>query len=184
MDILFKQFWDSDKGGFFFTSHDSEELLTKRKDIYDGAMPSGNSVALFDIIRLARLLGDPELEQKAADMLNTFAEEIARMQSAYCMMLVGLEFALGKSYEVVLAGEPGEEKLEKMMDRLRTLYLPSKVVLLRATKQQSEEITRLAPFTKHHTPVNGLATAHVCVDHNCKLPTNELTQMLQFLDEK
>jgi hypothetical protein len=184
MDTLFEKFWDSEKGGFFFTAHDSEELLTRRKDIYDGAMPSGNSTALYNMIRLARLLGEPDLEQKAADMVGAFSSEIARMYSAHSMMLVGLDFALGKSYEVVLAGKKGDELLEDMVKEIRRRFIPNKVVLLRASEEQSKEITRLAPYTEFHNPVRGKATAHVCVDHNCRLPTNELSQMLEFLDEK
>jgi uncharacterized protein YyaL (SSP411 family) len=184
MDVMLRHFWDGDSGGFLFTSDESEELLMKRKDAYDGAMPSGNSVALYSMIRLARFLGNPDLEQKAAETLAAFSSQIERMPSAYSMMLIGLEFAQGRSYEVVLAGAPEDEKLAAMIQAITARFIPNRVLLLKATEQQSKETSILAPYTKFHTPVNGKATAHVCIDHNCRLPTNDITQMLEFLDER
>ena len=105
------------------------------------------------------------------------------MYSAYSMMLVGLEFAAGTSYEIVLAGSSEDRGLTEMINALRRRFIPSGVVILRSTREQSAAITRLAPYTKYHTPVNAKATAHVCVDYNCKLPTNELSEMFQLLDE-
>ncbi len=184
IDHVISHFWDSRQGGFFFTSDDSEELLARRREVYDGAIPSGNSVTMYNLVRMARLLGDPEMENKAWETVKAFSREIVEMHSAYSMMLVGLEFAAGTTFEVVLAGHEGNEELNEMIDALRSRYIPNKVVILRANKEQSAATTRLASYTKYHTPLNGRATAHVCVDHNCRLPTNELAEMLKTLGEE
>ena len=173
-------FWDPE-GGFFFTADYAEELLLRRKDAYDGAMPSGNSVSFYNTVRLARLLGDSSLEEKATEIVRAFASDIRRGYSAYSMMLVGLDLAIGPSYEVVLAGNLDSSDLQEMVDALHAVYIPRKVVLMRGSKEQEAAISGLAPFTKFHTPIGGMATAHVCVDHNCKLPTNEIARMLQIL---
>ncbi|MFX1265845.1 MAG: thioredoxin domain-containing protein, partial [Promethearchaeota archaeon] len=102
-------FWDESEGAFFFTAHDSEDLLVRKKNVYDGAIPSGNSVSMLNLIRLARLLGDNELENKADMIGKAFSHEISRMQTAYSFMLVALDYALGPSHEIVIAGETNGE---------------------------------------------------------------------------
>jgi len=182
-DDLMKNFWDEESGALFFSSVDAEELLVRKKDAYDGAMPSGNSVAMFNLIRLARLLGDSKYEDFAAAIGNAFSMEIKRTPSAYSMMLLGLDFALGPSFEIVIAGDPQMDDTRKMIEQVRKNFIPRKVILLRGTPEQSKTITELAPFTKFHEPLNNKATAHVCVDHNCKLPTTELSRMMELLGE-
>jgi len=183
-DDLMKNFWDEESGAFFFSSVDAEELLVRKKDAYDGAMPSGNSVAMFNLIRLARLLGDSKYEDFAAAIGKAFSMEIKRAPSSYSMMLLGLDFAIGPSFEIVIAGDPQMDDTQKMIEQVRKNFIPRKVVLLRGTPEQSKAITELAPFTKFHEPIQDKATAHVCVDHNCKLPTTELSRMMELLDEE
>jgi hypothetical protein len=97
------------------------------------------------------------------------------------MMLVGLDLALGPSYELVLAGDLSSQDMQEMLKAVRSQYIPRKVLLVRGSKEQEQAITKLAPFTKYHTPVGNRATAHVCVEHNCRLPTNEVSKMLELL---
>ena len=100
------------------------------------------------------------------------------------MMMIGLDFAIGPSFEIVIAGDPAKEDTREMINQVRKTFIPRKVVLLRGTETQSKAITELAPFTKFHEPIGGKATAHVCIDHNCKLPTTELSRMMELLDEE
>jgi len=182
-DDLIKNFWDEKEGGFYFTSVDAEELLVRKKDAYDGAMPSGNSVSMFNLIRLARLLGDSNYEDYATAIGKAFSVDIKRAPSAFSMMLLALDFAIGPSYEIVIAGNPKNDDTREMLEQIRKNFIPQKIVLLRGTKEQSEAINKLAPFTKYHEPLQGKATAHVCIDHNCKLPTTDLVKMMQLLGE-
>jgi len=177
-------FWDESEGAFFFTAHDSEDLLVRKKEVYDGAIPSGNSVAMLNLIRLARLLGDNELENKADIIGKTFSNEISRMQTAYSFMLVALDYALGPSHEIVIAGEANREDTVAMLGSLRERFLPSTIVLLRTGGEVSKKLNSLAPFSKFMEIVNDEATAHVCTNHNCKLPTNDIEQMLSLLGEE
>ncbi|MFX1561462.1 MAG: thioredoxin domain-containing protein, partial [Promethearchaeota archaeon] len=180
LDLL-EKFWDEEDGGFFFTSVDSEELLVRKKDAYDGAMPSGNSVAALNLIRLARFLGEPLFEEKAADTIKAFSGIFPRAPSGFSMMLNALEFALGESYEIVIAGNPSNKDTKQMLEAIRDHFIPNKVILLKGTKHQSEEVSRLAPFTKFHDAIGGKTTAHVCIDYNCKLPTTDTRQLLKLL---
>ncbi len=183
-DDMLLHFLDVDNGGFFFTADYSEELLVRRKDSYDGAMPSGNSIAMLNLIRLARFLGDNKYEDHATAIGKAFSSDINRSHSAFSMMLVGLDFALGPSFEIVIAGKPENDDTREMLDQIRKNFIPRKIVLLRGTEKQSRAITELAPFTKYHEPLHGKATAHICVDHNCKLPTTDLVNMMKLIGEE
>ena len=178
---LIENFWDETEGGFFFTGTNSEKLLVRKKDGYDGAMPSGNSVAALNLVRLARFLGDSKLEEKAAETIKAFSVLVPRAPSGFSMMLSALEFAQGESYEIVIAGDPEQPDTHEMLETIRGQYIPNKVILLKGTKHQSDEVSRLAPFAKFHDSVGGKATAHVCINYNCKLPTTDTQQLLKLL---
>jgi uncharacterized protein YyaL (SSP411 family) len=178
---LIGRFWDSESGGFYFTDSNSEELLFRKKDAYDGAIPSGNSVVALNLIRLARFLGDSQLEEKAAETIRAFSDIVQRVPSGFSMMLNAVEFALGESYEVVIVGDPAKSDTQEMLKAIRSHFIPNRVILLKGTENQSDEVSRLSPFTKFHDSLNGRATAHVCIDYNCKLPTTEINQLLGLL---
>ncbi len=180
---MLKDFWDKGNGGLYFTGAYAEKLLVRRKDAYDGAMPSGNSIAMLSLITLARMLGDSEFEDYANAIGRSFSADINSAHSAFSMMLVALDFALGPSFEIVIAGKPEHEDMLLMLDAIRKRFLPRKIVLLRGTESQSQLLDKLAPFTKYHLPLHDKATAHVCIDHSCKLPTNSVEQMLKLLGE-
>ncbi|MBE0526027.1 MAG: thioredoxin domain-containing protein, partial [Candidatus Thorarchaeota archaeon] len=116
--------------------------------------------------------------------VNVFSTDIKRTPSAYSMMLLGFDFAIGPSFEIVIAGNPVKEDTRQMIEQIRKKFIPRKVVLLRGTHEQSKAITELAPYTKFHEPLNEKATAHVCIDHNCKLPTTDLNRMMELLGEE
>jgi uncharacterized protein YyaL (SSP411 family) len=98
-------------------------------------------------------------------------------------MLSSLNYALGPSHEVVIAGGLDEEETQKMLEELRSRFLPNTVVLLRSDEETSKRLNDLAPFSKFYDRVNDKATVHVCINHSCKLPTNDINQMLKLLGE-
>ena len=180
-DDFISHFWDSEGGGFYFTADDSEELLIRNKEIYDGATPSGNSVAALNLLRLARMTASPDLDRKAEIIARTFSGDIRQFPSAYTQMLVALEFALGPSYEVVIAGRAEADDTQAMLRELRSVFIPAKVVLLRPIDGDSPAITRLAGYTAEQVSLEGKATAYVCADYQCELPTTNSDKMLELL---
>jgi len=174
-------FWDDKNGGFFFSGNKGETLLVKQKEAYDGAIPSGNSVMALNLIRLSKLLANGEFDKKTEDILRFFSEEITARQSAFTMMLSALDFALGPSLEIVVVGDPESDETIKMIEKIRANYIPNKVVILKGTEEQKEKLEKLAPYTKHHSSVNEKATVYICENHNCRLPTNNLEQMIELL---
>jgi uncharacterized protein YyaL (SSP411 family) len=181
---LIEHFWDEGGGGFYFTADDGEKLLIRRKEIYDGAVPSGNSVAACNLIRLSRMTGNPDFEEKARRIGRAFSGYVSESPLAHTQLLVALDFAVGPSYEVVIAGNSGAPDTVAMQRAIRTQFVPNRVVIFRPTEEKSPEILQLARYAEHQSIVDGKATAYVCHDYQCKAPTTEIEQMLEFLDAK
>ncbi len=173
-------FWDDKYGGFYFTSNEGEELIIRQKEIYDGAIPSGNSVAMLNLLKLFRITGDPVYEGMASKLGRAFSQTVEQAPMAYTQLLTALDFGFGPSYEVVIAGGPEGSDTEEMIDALRQQYIPNKVTLFREPGDQPE-ITSISEFTKNQLPINGKATAYVCRNHVCNLPTNDIDKMINLL---
>lgn len=178
---LLMHFWDERRSGFYFTADDSEGLFVRQKEIYDGAVPSGNSVAMLNLLRLGRITADPGLEDKAFKVVTVFSGNVQQLPSAYTQLMVALDFGLGPSYEVVIAGDSGKEDTRAMLNALRREFLPNKVLLFRPTEEESPDIIHISPFAKDMSMINGRATAYVCTNYTCKAPTTDIDKMLELL---
>jgi hypothetical protein len=179
-------FWDEAEGGFFFTPDDGEKLLLRQKDAYDSALPSGNSVAMLNLLRLARMTGDADLENKATQLGRAFSGRVAQSPAGFTQLLCALSFALGPSHEVVLVGRPESAELQAMLKALRSRFIPEKVVLLRREGGRSEEgppLSDLAPFLSSYRSGEAAAMAYVCSNNACALPTSGVDRMLELLGE-
>jgi len=179
---MLKHFWDEGGGGLYLTPNDGESLFVRNKEIRDAAIPSGNSVAMLNLLRLGRMIATSDLEEKAARIGSTFSGSVKQSPSAYTQLMVALDFAIGPCYEVVIAGNPKAEDTKAMLKALRTNFLPNKVVLLNPNEVESPEIAQLAEFTRNQSSIEGKATAYICMNHNCKLPTTDINKMLELFN--
>jgi len=171
-EVMMAQFADSE-GGFFFTSSDAEELLARRKELYDGAIPSGNSVAFMNLMKLSRLTGDTSFEEEAAKLLRFFSSTVLGAPHGYSMLLSGLDFAFGPSTEVVVSGDVGE-----VIAQLDQRYLPSTVV-----HRYSEELETSVGYLAGMKPGDN-TMVYVCTGFVCNLPTGDMEKVWEQLDEK
>jgi uncharacterized protein len=176
-------FWDDDNGGFFFSPDDGEKLLVRQKEVYDGAIPSGNSVAAWNLMRLARLTGRTDFSQRADAVFAAFASDTARGASAHSHMADALLFASSPSLEIVIAGEAGADDTEALLSKVRATYLPQAVTLLVEPDSAGDLVRKIAPFTENHVPVEGNAAAYVCRDYACKMPTTDPAELAKLLKE-
>ncbi len=179
-DELVAYFWDEDEGGFYQTPNDGEELLVRQKLIDDNDLPSGNSVAMLNLLRLGRITANTGLEEKAVELANAFAAFIERSPSAYSMLMCAINFGLGPSYEVVIAGDPDSQETATMLSALRAEFFPNKIVVFRPPGE-SPEILKYAEYARYNTSLQGKATAYVCLNYYCELPTSDIEQMLALL---
>ena len=184
-DQMIKHFWDQQSGGLFMTADDSEKLLIRNKEIYDGAIPSGNSVAALNLLRLGHITGREDYLKKAEEISRAFSESVNRYPAGHAHLMMALDYALNPNYEVVIVGQPAAKDTRAMLLALRRPFLPGKVVLLRpADKKAAAEIIRMAPYTEFMVSKDGRATAYVCTNFVCKLPTTDISQMLANLHVK
>jgi len=183
-DALIAHFWDEKRGGFYFTADDAETPLTRRKEVYDSAIPSGNSVQMLNLLKLGRMTLNHSLEEKAAKTAAAFAADAESSPSSHTQFMTALDFATGPFYVVVVAGSATGEDTKKMLKALAKPFDPNLLVLFRPTGEESPAITRLAPFTKLQKSMDGKATAYVCENYNCKYPTTDLAEMIKQLGLK
>lgn len=180
-NIQIQDFWDANIGGFYFTANNAEELLTRQKEIYDGAIPSGNSIAMLNLLRLSYITGTSELEEKAYILNRVFSERIRANPLAHTQFLVAIDFAIGPTYSLVVAGNKGDEDTNFMIETLRKEYAPNKVIMRRNTDQEEPDIDRFSNFVEFFTNLDKKATAYICINKICKPPTHDTSHALKLL---
>ncbi len=176
-----KHFRDDRKGGFFTLSDTAEILLVRKKEIYDGAIPSCNSVAFENLVRLAHLTGDASDEQLASELSRSFASSVRQSPSAHTWFLCALDSAIGPFHDVVIIGERDAEDTRAMIKVLRDHYLPCVLIVFRQPGDKDFLLASLAPFTSNLDITGGKATAYICSGHTCAIPITEPHQMLELL---
>jgi uncharacterized protein YyaL (SSP411 family) len=202
-DELLDGFWDGSpdgSGGLFLSAEHAESLIVRPRSSGDGALPGVDSVALANLLKLGRIGDRRDYELKAEQLLRLSADLVRRYPSAYAHLLAGVDFLLGPSYEVVIAGDPGAEDTSRLAGSLRRAFQPNKVLLLRpdigaassggAGRGEAEHgepdgrLLRLAPFVRdYRAGPEGRALAYVCRGYACRLPTADPAEMLRLLEE-
>lgn len=176
-----EHFWDPIQGGFFFTADDSESLIFRKKEFADAAIPSGNSIEMLNLLRLSRITADPKLEDRSQGLERAFSNLVGKIPSGYTQFLSALDFGLGPAYQVVITGKHESQDTEHMLEELWAYFIPNKVLVFRP-EGKDPEITTLAKYAKEHVPIEGKATAYVCQNYQCQLPTTEINEMLRMLN--
>jgi len=182
IEDVIRYFWDEKDGAFFFTSSGAhQDLPFRRKEVYDGALPSGNSVMMSNLLRLGRMLGRTDLEAKAEKISEAFSGKVRQYPAGYIQLLCGLDLALGPSQEVVIVGRRGSGDTQAMMDVLRRGFFPNIIVLFRPAGEREPEILKLAPFTAAMKTLGDKATAYVCSNYRCERPTTDPEELRSLL---
>lgn len=155
-------FWDPKEGGLFSTVP-RPDLIVRHKDAYDGATPSGNSVAALNLLRLSEFTGDRKLREKAEAIFNAFGNLLERAPALYPQMMEAIDFAVDTPKEIVIAKGKGEEELFAVAHQN---FVPNKILLL-------VDETLGLPIVKGKKAIDGKATAYVCENFTCELPTTD-----------
>ncbi len=182
--VLMSDYWDEKNGGFYFTSKQAEPVLVRQKELYDGAIPSGNSVAFLNLLRLAHLTGDEQLNHKAYELLKAFSPMIEQNPPAYTYFLIGVDFIIGPTYEVIIIGDSDKDDTKKMLRVLQQNYLPRKVIILRPAKNKVQEIDKMINFNLPSEKITEKATAYICKDYVCMAPTADIQKIINLLKDR
>jgi uncharacterized protein len=174
---MLELFWDEGAGGCFYSATDNEKLIVRDKEIYDGATPSGNSVAALNLLRLGRMTGDVSLEDKAEHLLQAFSGLVGDYPMAYTQFLNALDFSLGPGQEIVVAGDDSQVGVQDMITLLQRAFMPHRVLLVKPGGAEGERLAALCPYVQPLQPVNGEPTAYVCENHACKRPITSVQEL-------
>jgi hypothetical protein len=175
VEHLLQHFWDTESGGFYSTAGGEE--VPRRKSFTDGVIPSANSVGALLLLRLNRITGRLDYEKTAEQLLELYPGSAASEAISFSFLLAAADFAAGPTFEVVVAGDPAATDTKDMIRALQHAYLPNAVFVLK-----DAAIAEIAPYTAPLTMVQGRATAYVCQDFSCSLPTNDIRTMCAQLD--
>lgn len=179
-EIMIEDFWDEKNGGFFSTSKESVDLPVRPKELYDGAIPSANSVALSNLATLFRLTGDPQWDDWAQAQIRAFAGTVKSQPQAFTYFLCALDFALRPGQEVIITGDPQAMDTRQLLDALNLNFAPNKVAIVKSD-QNAEQLARFAGYTDGLQLIEGKATAHVCRNGSCTDTTTDMQIMLDRL---
>ncbi len=177
-------FRDPEDGAFRLVGLDGEQLIIQTKEIYDGAIPSGNSVAAAWLLKLGQLTVDPGLQETSRGILRAFGSRVARHPAGYPYFLMALELASEPTREVVIAGERDAPGTKRMLATIRARFLPEAVVALHEPGPGGERIRKLVPFIAQQIQQDGKPTAYVCRNYACELPTTDPARLEQLLDAR
>ncbi len=183
MNIMVDDYWDDKNGGFFLGSDQSEKLIVRTKTAYDGAIPSGNSVAVMNMLKLSRITGDVKWADLAEKTIRAFSEDIHRAPTGYTLMLSAFLFDTNKSKEIVIVGNGKDDKTIEFINAIRSEYAPHKVLLLKDTSLNYNQLEQFANWTSTQYSIDEKPTAYICKNFACNQPTNNLKTALTLLNE-
>ncbi|MBE9531378.1 MAG: thioredoxin domain-containing protein, partial [Proteobacteria bacterium] len=163
--VMIEDFWDAENGGFFFTTKANKDVLVRQKNFYDGAMPSGNSIALGNLFRLSRMTEEVALGETAERLLGLFSTFAAGGTLGFIQFINSAFQLLGPAYEAVIAGKPGAKDTDDMLQAIRGEFLPGKVLIFRAADGEK-------------------AKAYICRDRACAQPTTDIKETLALLKSR
>jgi uncharacterized protein YyaL (SSP411 family) len=169
-DDLLELFWDENRGGLFIYGNDGEQLITRPKEIYDGAIPSGNSVSALNFMKLSRLTGKFEFEERANQILRTFSDSISIHPISHSYSLIALLFSQATGQEIIISTDT-IEKAKPYTDIINDKFSPFSVSMVYASGD--EALTEIAPFLKSYEITPGETKVYVCEKHSCKAPVTD-----------
>jgi uncharacterized protein len=173
-------FEDTEHGAFFSTAAGDTTLVMRIKEDYDGAEPSGNSIAVLNLLRLAQMTDRADFRASAARALEAFGSRMVAAPVGVPQMLVAFEFSISKPRQIVLVGERDAPDTRQLLRALHSRFIPNRIVLL-VNAESRHALARYLPSIADMTAIGGRATAYVCEDYACQLPTADAAAFAQLL---
>lgn len=175
-------FEDKENGGFYFTTYSQDDLILRKKIIYDGAIPSGNSFALNNLISLYHLTGNQDFMNSAVRLINFFGSEISKTPSAYTFFLKGMLCYINGTVDIILAGDINEPIAKEFIEIINNYYIPN-LTLLNINKQNELEMKSLSHFTERIEINSEKPAVYFCNNFKCSLPIFTVEELKNALDE-
>jgi uncharacterized protein YyaL (SSP411 family) len=172
-ESMLAKFYDAQEGGFWQSAAGVSDLILRMKEDYDGAEPSGNSVAMLALLKLAAITERKDFQQAAEKSLRLFSQRLQQMPQAVPFMLLALDFSLEEPKRVVIAGDPASTDGRKLLRAAHSVYQPNKVVL--------STVGPVEPFAKTLSMKDGKPTVYLCTGTACQPPTHDPEKVKSLL---
>lgn len=174
-------FEDTKNGGYYNTSGKDSSVLIRMKSDYDGAEPTGNSVTALNLLRLSQITDNPVFHQKAVKTIEAFAKKVTDYPPIMPQMLVAHDFQMDKPKQIIIVGKKQASDTEKMIREVNKRFLPNKIFIFADGSKGQEYLAQKLPFLTDMKAIDGKATAYICENYTCKLPTTEIEKMATML---
>lgn len=181
---LDEHYADDANGAYFMTSDDHEELLVREKPANDGAEPSGNSIALLNLLRFYELTTDDAYRAAAERLLKSFGKNLSENPADQAVMLLGLDYYLDTAKEIVIVTPQSHQDAEPFLAELRKTFLPNKVIIVASEGENLTRQAELIPLLEGKKARSGEATAYVCEAGICQLPTTDVAVFVEQINKR
>jgi uncharacterized protein YyaL (SSP411 family) len=181
-NTMIERFWDDKDGAFFFTGADHEHLIVRSRNPYDNAIPSGNAVAVHNLIRLAALTDWHACREMAERTLGVFADFMKNAPGGFGHLLCGLSWYLGSSKEIAIIGSPDDEATRALLAAVNERLLPHKVTALYDPASGDWRPPDLIPLLANRQQIDGRPTAYVCQGFVCHRPVTTVDDLIPLLE--
>ncbi|MDZ7718483.1 MAG: thioredoxin domain-containing protein [Balneolaceae bacterium] len=175
-----KDFLDYEYGGYFFTASGAEELLGRQKEIYDGALPSSNSVAVLNLLRLSRLTGEPKFESRISRLFGAFTEQIKEAPTGYTFAVHAFQISKSELVEIVMTTTEMNSLLDGPLEMCRNKTPMGSAILVK-TPENASSLQKVAPFTENYK-IDDLLMIYVCKNFKCEAPVHTLPKLEKILE--
>ncbi|MCH8320976.1 MAG: thioredoxin domain-containing protein [Acidobacteria bacterium] len=176
-------FWDSDNGGFYSTTGEDPSILIRMKEDYDGAEPSPNSIAVLNLLRLSQMTGNKTWREMAQRSIQAFERRLLSTPHAMPQMMAAVNFYLDKPKQILIAGQRNSPDTKAILREVHKRFIPNKILVLADGGPAHQRLNASLEILDSLRQVDGKATAYICEDYVCKLPTNDVAVVARLLDE-
>ncbi|KEI10174.1 hypothetical protein Z957_00130 [Clostridium sp. K25] len=176
-DKMIKLFWDEESYGFFHSGRDGEKLILNLKDSYDTAIPSGNSVAAMNLIKLSKITGDNSLGEKAYKMFQGFGGNIKESLQSHSIFLISYMNYIKPSRQIVIASEKEDRLFKEMIKEVNKRFMPFTIILL-----NDGNLENIVPFIKDEKKIDNKTTAYICENFSCNKPVYNIEDFIKLIN--
>lgn len=181
-DEMLRLFWDDREGAFYFTPSDAERLFVRTKDFRDGAIPSGNSVEIMNLLRLAAILGEDDLRGKAEQSFRAVAGDLHHGPFGRERLLAAVDLLCSPSTEIVIVGDRRDAATKELIAVTREGYDPTRIVLVKDPSEHPAVPRQQVPALEGKTLLDGKASAYVCHGRTCHVPVSSPAELRCLLN--
>lgn len=181
-ETVINEFWDhKNNSGFYFTAESDSNLITRTKEFYDGAIPSGNSVMYLNLLKLNKFTGDNKFLETAESLGLTFQSVVERAPTAYSFFLSALTFYFGPSKEIIITGNKASNKTKKIISFIGEKFMPN-LITIHLDESTQREAGKISGYLNNFEIPDNDTIVYICKNFNCELPINDIEQLKKNLE--